>query len=326
MPENLQQQSYGHHRIINPHEYLPNNTTEKSEQSPSNESFSMSNMTLPNARNYKQLLASVLVALLLPLDGIAQSGVHPSMKDDFVMQFGAFLPRLNFQLGVDGSLTGDHPPLDFEGQVGAKKNDEIFAAELIWRFGDKWSLRGQYFAGGQKATATLEEDIEWGDAVFESGSFISGATELEIDRIFFARDFSNSDHHEFGLGLGFHRMSVGASLTGNLIVNGEQFIAETRAVSAVAPLPNIGVWYAYSPSEKWAFDIRLDWLDASIGEYSGGLTNAAIGANYQVFKHVGIGLKYQVFKLRLDITKQDWNGQVKLAYEGLYIYFSANWS
>lgn len=271
------------------------------------------------------LLTGLLCIAGFPICAQAQSDVHPYLADRFILQGGAFLPQLNLELSVDGSITGEHPPFDFEGSVGSTEDDEIFAAEVIWRFGDRWSFRSQYFAGGQNSAKVLEEDIEWGDSVFEQGSFVSGGTSLEVTRFFLARDLSKSLQHEFGIGLGFHLMDFGASLTGNIIVDGQPFIGETKAVSAVAPLPNIGVWYAYSPSEKWVFDVRLDWLDASIGEYSGVLINAAAGANYQVFKHAGIGLKYQRFSLRFDIDKSDWHGDLKLSYEGFYLYLSGNW-
>ena len=273
----------------------------------------------------KILLAGLFCLVGLPVCALAQSDVHPYMKDVFIVQAGAFLPQLSLDVSVDGSLTGEHPPLDYEGAIGASSSDEIFAAELIWRFGEKWSLRTQYFSGGRTATKVLEEDVEWGDAVFQQGSFVSAGTNLDITRLFFARDFSNSPNHDFGIGLGLHRMGFDAFLTGDLIVNGELFSAETRAVSAVAPLPNIGGWYAYSPSEKWVFDVRLDWLDATIGEYSGALINVAAGANYQLFKHVGIGVKYQRFSLKFDIDKSDWHGRLKLKYNGAYLYLSANW-
>lgn len=256
---------------------------------------------------------------------LAQENVHPLMYDQFVVQAGAFLPRLSFKLSVDGSLTGEHPPLDFEQQFGAKDDDEVFAADLVWRFGDRWSLRGQYFDAGRATTAVLEEDIEWEDVVFGQGSSVTTGSHLELTRFFFARDLSNSLQHEFGLGLGLHRLEVGAGILGTIIVNGEPIVDEYKAVSATAPLPNIGAWYAYSPSEKWVFDVRVDWFEASIGEYSGGLLNSAIGANFQFHDHFGIGLKYQSFRLDLDVDKPDWHGNVTLKYEGIYFYLSANW-
>ena len=282
-------------------------------------------MISTNNSNLQRLYICLVCLVALPAFAQEQSDVHPYLRDGFVVDVGAFLPRTDVDLGVDGTLTGPHPPIDFDRRIGSKREDTIFAAELVWRFGEKWSFRGQYFEGGRDAAAVLEEDIEWGDAIFEQGSFVAAGTGLELARFFFARDFSIAPQHEFGIGLGLHRLKLDAYVTGNAIINGESFTAETKAVSAVAPLPNIGGWYAYSPSEKWVFDARLDWLDAEVGEYSGGLINAAAGVNYQVFNHFGIGLKYQIFRLKLDVNKPDWHGSFKLTYQGLYLYLSANW-
>ncbi len=268
----------------------------------------------------QHLSTCFLCVIAIPVSVLAQSDVHPYLENGFIVNAGAFFPRTDVDVGVDGTLTGPHPPVDLEG-----REETIFAAELIWRFGEKWSFRGQYFESGRDVAAVLEEDIEWGDAVFEQGSFIGAGTDLELTRLFFARDFSASSHQEFGFGLGLHRLKIGGYLTGTAIINGEIFVEETRAVSTVAPLPNIGGWYAYSPSEKWVFDARLDWLDAEIGEYRGGLLNAAAGVNYQGFSNFGIGLKYQIFRLNLDINKPDWHGDFELTYQGLYLYLSANW-
>jgi len=115
------------------------------------------------------LLAGLLCVVGLPVCAQEQSNVHPYLADRFILQGGAFLPRMSLDISIDGSVTGEHPPLDFEGGVGTKKDDELFSAEFIWRFGDRWSFRSQHFEGGRNSTATLEEDVEWGDAIFEQG-------------------------------------------------------------------------------------------------------------------------------------------------------------
>ena len=96
-------------------------------------------------------------------------------------------------------------------------------------------------------------------------------------------------------------------------------------IGTTAPLPNIGAWYAWSPSPEWLLSARTDWLAASIGDYSGGLLNMAVGVDYQLSKHLGIGAKYQLIRLSLDVDKPEWTGNVELEYQGAYIYLSANW-
>jgi len=96
-------------------------------------------------------------------------------------------------------------------------------------------------------------------------------------------------------------------------------------VDTEAPLPNIGAWYKYSISPRWAVRGRLDWLNADVGKYDGSMTNFSIGLNYQVIEHVGIGLNYNNFELDVKIDKTDWRGRIFTSYEGLNAYLSIYW-
>ena len=256
----------------------------------------------------------------------ARADVHPNIASEFSLQVGTFFSEGDLSGSVDGNVMGENPEYDFDTQFGIAKDDNLVAAEFGWRFTPKWSAHLQYFSPDRSGTAVLEEDIEFGDVIFEQGSSVSASTGLEVLRLYFGREFSKREDMSYGIGVGLHRLEIDLSLTGNLISNGQPVINGTRSASLSAPLPNIGAWYAWSPSAKWELSARADWLSASIDEYDGSLWNGAIGANYQVFKHVGIGAKYQAFRLDLEVDKSAWNGNVELSYEGFFVYLSANWN
>ena len=90
-------------------------------------------------------------------------------------------------------------------------------------------------------------------------------------------------------------------------------------------MPNVGVWYRYSLSPKWALRTRFDYLSVDIGDYNGSLVNGSLGFNYRLFENFGVGLSYNIFELDLGITRTDWRGEVKSRYEGLYVSASAYW-
>jgi hypothetical protein len=123
-----------------------------------------------------------------------------------------------------------------------------------------------------------------------------------------------------GIGIGLHWLEIGA-----FIIPDVNTIGDLSAAKVSGPLPNIGAWYYYSPSPKWFLGGRLDWFEASIDKYDGGITNVSAGVNYQLFQNVGIGLKYQLFRLNVNIEEDKWNGSVQLNYEGPFIYLSGNW-
>ncbi len=247
--------------------------------------------------------------------------LHPYLERGFSLDLGIFYPDRDLDLRVNGSITGINDEIDFDKRRKIKKSDDVFAAELSWRFRGSWSIVGQYFKSTDSSRAVLEEDIEWGDVVFGAGSNAAAGTNFSLTRIFFARQLDTSRSHDFGIGAGLHWLNMGAFIEGEILINGTSAAAR-RSVSAEAPLPNIGAWYKYSISPRWALRARLDLLSADVGNYDGLMVNFALGINYRAFEHVGIGLNYNFFKLDVGIDKSNWRGDIETVYEGVYVYAS----
>ena len=169
------------------------------------------------------------------------------------------------------------------------------------------------------------EDVEWKDIVFAAGSSVVGGQDFRLFRVFFGRSFDTSDRHDFGVGAGIHWLEIDAFIEGNVILGGGGVSFRREAVSASGPLPNIGVWYQYSLSPRWALRSRLDWLEASVGDYEGKIINASFGLNYQTSDHFGIGLDYSLVELDVDVIKSDWRGGAIITYDGPYAYLSFYW-
>ncbi len=243
--------------------------------------------------------------------------LHPYLESGFSLDLGVFFPDRELDLRVNGSLAGVNDEIDFDKRRRIQRGDEIFAAELSWRFRGRWSVVGQYFKSADSVRAVLEEDIEWGNVVFGAGSNAAVGTDFSLTRIFFGRQLDTSKSHDVGIGGGLHLFDIGAFIEGEILINGTPAAAR-RSVSADALLPNIGAWYKYSISPRWALRARLDLLSADVGDYDGLLLNVALGVNFQAFEHVGFGLNYNYFKLDVGIDKSDWRGDIETTYHGVY--------
>lgn len=267
----------------------------------------------------------LFLGLLFPLVAAAQTAgdQHPWLTDDFTLGLGGFLPSKQVRLRVDGSVPG--VDIDFDEGVAVTKDDTTFSGVFRWRFGEKWSVAGQYWDSSDSNRATLTEDVNWGDSTLKAGSNVGAGVEFTVARVFFGRMFSSGQRHEFGLGAGLHWLELGAFIEGEVFVNDKSTGFRREAVTADAPLPNIGGWYWYALSPRWLLTSRIDWLGASFGDYSGDLWNANAGINFQAWRHVGIGLSYQYFKLDVDVDKSDWHGSADLSYKGPFISLNANW-
>ena len=247
--------------------------------------------------------------------------VHPYLERGFSLDVGVFYPDRELDLRINGSIAGINDEIDFDKRRQLKSGGDIFATELSWRFRGRWSFVGQFFSSADSRRAVLEEDIEWGNVVFGAGSNAAIGTDFTLTRIFFGRQLDTSKSHDIGIGGGIHWLSIGAFIEGEILINGMSAAAR-RSVSAEAPLPNIGAWYKYSISPRWALRTRLDLLSADVGDYDGLLLNVALGVNFQAFEHFGIGLNYNYFELDVSIDKSGWRGNVETTYDGAYVYAS----
>jgi len=274
--------------------------------------------------NYRTAILVVCILCIVgPQRAVATESedLHPFLERGFSLDLGVFFPDRQLDLRVNGSLTGINDEIDFDEGIRLGNADETFAAELSWRFRGKWSVVGQYFKSTDSVRAVLEEDIEWGDVVFGAGSNAAAGTSFSLTRIFFGRQLDTSRSHDFGIGAGLHWLEMGAFIEGEILINGTP-TASRRSVSEGAPLPNIGAWYMYSISPRWALRTRLDLLSADVGDYDGLLVNVALGVNFQAFEYFGVGLNYNYFELDVGIDKSGWRGNFETTYDGVYVYAS----
>ena len=96
-------------------------------------------------------------------------------------------------------------------------------------------------------------------------------------------------------------------------------------VEQASPRIVVGAWYRYSPNRHWLFNMRLDWLSASIDNYSGDIWNVSAGVNFRATKHVGIGAAYQYFELAGSLTEPRWRGEVGMVLSGPHLFITAYW-
>ena len=265
----------------------------------------------------------LLLSLSSPVLAQTADDYHPFLSDKFNLGVGAYWPSLDFNLRVDGSDPGEE--IDFDEALNLSDNQTSPAVNFRWRFGKKWSLLGQYWGTSTSGKEVLTEDVSWEDVIFREGTFVAGGLGLDVVRLFFGRKFDLNPQHEFGLGLGVHWMSLDSYLEGEALINDGSTGFYRAEASADFPLPNIGAWYMYSWSPKWVLITHLDWLSASVGDYSGGLWDFEVGVDYQAFKNVGFGLSYKAFLLDVDVDKSSWRGKAEFTQAGPALAVTFTW-
>lgn len=252
---------------------------------------------------------------------------HPAFDSKYYVSVGGFFASRAFKASAEGAITPSSPTLlvDFESELKVDDTPELGVAEFRWQFAEKWNLGLQYFNSNRDGRHTLESSVEWDGVTYELGAVVATETSVDITRIVLSRRFRQKDGHDFRLTGGLHWLDVSAKIEGEATLGDGSTAFATSKASASLPIPNVGVLYQYSPSEKWLFNVRVDWFSASIGNYSGGIWNTNLGANYQLAKHVGVGLGYQFFQIDGTLKEDQWKGDLKIRFSGPVFQVSGFW-
>jgi hypothetical protein len=266
---------------------------------------------------------ALVAAMVICASAIAEDDVHPSLTAKYWFGVGGYYPDHSVTLSVEGTNQSINEEFDFEGAVDDR--NALVTAEFGWQFGEKWAVSAEYFETERSRNFVLQEEIEWEDIIYEVGVDASVGTDASVTRLFFSRKWFETGPHDLRIGLGVHRMSIGAFIAGTAMLSDQSTEFRREEVAAKAPLPNLGAWYRYSPSDRWAFTLRADWFSASFGEISGKLIDLLVGVNYRVFEHVGVGVNYQRLSVNGRIEKEDWRGDLDIVYEGPQLLISGYW-
>ncbi len=251
--------------------------------------------------------------------------LHPQMSSKYWVGIGAYFAARDHEASAKGTIGGGDRELDFEQVFGLDHGPDLFMAEFGWQFSKNWGLALQYFGSERNASKTLEQTVEWKDITYDVGVAIQAGSNISIVRMFFSRRLWDGGRHSVRVGAGIHWLEIGAHIAGQASLNDMSTEFRAESVAAEAPVPNIGVWYRYSPSDRWFFSARADWLSANIGVYSGGIWNVSAGANFRISQRIGVGVAYQFFELDGSVKKSSWRGDVHTRFSGPHLYVSAYW-
>lgn len=246
--------------------------------------------------------------------------INTILSDKFDFELGAFIPTKDVRVSVNGSSVDN--TISFDESFGFKKNETTPYFNFNWRFSRMWKLSAEYFQLKTADKADLDEDISWGKLIFKENTFVEAGYGLELYRIFVGRVIFKNSKQELGGGIGFHAMNVSAFIEGRAYLENSETgetedVGVTRSnVEAFLPLPNIGIYYTYCFSPKWAFSIKADWFGLKIDSFSGILWDVDPKINFQITDHFGMRGSYRFFTINANVDRSVWEGDVKLDFQG----------
>jgi len=258
----------------------------------------------------------------VPFTWAQEEAKHPLLDDEFYGEIGIFIPQKDLKLNASGN--SEDSDIDFSQTFNLNDNQITPFLNLEWRWNKKWRLTAEGFAVNNAAKVELDEDIIFDGVTFQKGTNVRGGVSIGVIRIFVGRIISSGPKHSLGAGLGVHAMNIGAFIEGEVLTSEGDREFDKKSVNGLIPLPNVGGWYHWAPTPKWAFVARVDWFGITIDKYSGALWDIAPGVKYQIIKNFGVGLDYRFFFLNARITDGTLDGKFNMDFSGPLLTLHAN--
>ena len=243
-----------------------------------------------------------------------------SLHERFWINAGLFRPHISTTLRLDyqdGSQLGTS--INLEDDLGMEDSLSQGAAQAGLYLSNRLFVSLEYFQLNRRHTRTLEKDIQWGEEEFHVGATVGAFFDFELYRLAVGYDFFQNENSYFGVVLGAHMIDTAVGIGLKLDGVGQARIDTDASSGGFLPIPNIGLYYIYSPNARWRIVSRLDWFGLSIGEWDGELWSAGLTLRYYLTNNFFLGVGGEYFRIDVNYTRADWHGALELEYYGPFI-------
>ncbi len=259
-------------------------------------------------------VAAVLFSVVIPASALAQSESHAAFNPNmFEIGTGLFRPSVDTTIRADAPGIGG-TEINLESDLAIEDSNTLPFLTGRWNIADRHALNFGYFDLERSGVQTLRGDIIFDGTTFHVNTTVNSTFNTEIFMLSYTYDFFRSDSHSLGVTGGLHWTSLYSSIN-------EPVSRTSDDVSTDAPLPLVGIRYAYKFSDTWRFGFNGEFFSLEIDNIEGDLTNFNLGAHYSFTKRWAIRFGYTYFNLDIKVKKanideHDLSGRFAYKYKG----------
>ena len=251
---------------------------------------------------------------------LALSVVGPVLAEPPPVRFraalGAFVPRLDTKVRLDGSGGMVGVELDFEEGFNLDDVQVVPLFSANWYVKKKHGLNVSYFDLSRRSTGQSTIGFRFGDETFPADVPLDVRFDTRVLAVSYLYKFFHNAQRSFGLNFGLNVNEIEAAIA---VTEGPSL---SESAKATAPLPVLGVNGHVMLSRKWMFYGMIGIFALSLDEYDGVLTSVGGGFHHRTFKNVGFGIGFNGFNVNVRSENEDFLGKVKYAYKGLTAYMA----
>lgn len=245
------------------------------------------------------------------------------LTDRFQVTLGTFFisSRPTVQLNA-ASDRGDR--VDWDKEFGGVGADRI-RLDCHWRLAGRHKIRLTTFDVSRERSKVLAKNIDWGGEIYPVNAQVNADFSFAILEVAYEYAFLRRDNYELGASIGFHYVSLSASLDATAEASSGTLTEDLSGSARVdAPLPVIGIGGMWSLSHDLWLDVSAQFFVLTFDGYRGHLQNDRVSLTWQPKSWLGIGIGYSSFLMDLNVTNDDLHGAFDWSYRGPMVFYRAS--
>jgi len=278
--------------------------------------------TKPGMHFFRQLTV-LFCAGLLSATPLVAAGDRGVLDDRLTLSLGTFLMSTNTTLALNGSAGAVGTEVDLERDLGLHSGDR-FRVDANWRISGGHHARALYFDYGSSRTRTLEREIQVGDTTYPVNVSVEAGLGATIYALAYEYAFLQHEKWELLGSVGAHIAKFSFNIRGDGTIDGQPANARSEAASTTAPLPVVGVRYAWQFAPDWYFGAQAQYFALSVDNVDGRVIDLSASVHWMFTEHFGVGAGWNRFNTDVDISRNRFNGSLDWTYSGAKIFVTAS--
>lgn len=266
------------------------------------------------ASRVRRRFATVLIGLPLALAGTAACARQSPALDRTSLWIGAYYPSTDTVIGAGdkgGGAIGHAALEDDLGFASRKLRPRLRLDALI---GEHQGFAVDYYNVNRTRTRTLSRTITYGGTTYDANARASAKLDFDFGSVAY-RWWFGSGNDVSGVGLGGAYYGVHAAVSGTATVNGKS-LHETsnNRENAWAPMLQLGWRHAFDNNVRMYAD--LSGVKRNSSRLGGHIYNAALGAEWYPWQHVGFAAEYDYTRIKLAQHRHNYNDDLDMKLHG----------
>ncbi|MEO8315295.1 MAG: hypothetical protein ABI645_10920 [Pseudomonadota bacterium] len=213
------------------------------------------------------------------------------------------LVRIDDSAGTPGTLFNGEDTLGFPDR---KRQPNL---DLMFRMGKRQRIHADFFKLTRAGDVVLNQQVRFGDAVFQAGERVVSTMELRKLGIAWTWSALQTEKFELGIGLALHLMQLEGDVQAPA-----RF--ERERLDAAGPYPSLAVDGTWRMTRRFSLNVAGNWLGGTIQAVDGRYQSMHADVQFRLRPNFAVGAGYSRTQFRVDSATTDFAGYLNLKYKG----------